>query len=99
MFDGGKYLARYTFESLNELFTASQQLQEWLTDCAKVSVTAYTGGKRRVYYPFPLNLLKGETLFLRSHLSVIKLKYVDRIGSPADCAMVDILVLIQTRGF
>lgn len=31
-----KYLARKTFESLNEMFTASQEIQDWLTQCAKV---------------------------------------------------------------
>jgi DNA-directed RNA polymerase len=32
-----KYLAKKTFESLNEMFTASQEIQDWLTQCAKVS--------------------------------------------------------------
>jgi DNA-directed RNA polymerase len=31
-----KYLAKKTFESLNEMFTASQEIQDWLTQCAKV---------------------------------------------------------------
>ena len=40
-FQGGveassKYLAGKTFESLNELFTASQEIQSWLTECAGV---------------------------------------------------------------
>ena len=33
---GSKYLSKKTFESLNELFTASQEIQDWLTECAKV---------------------------------------------------------------
>jgi DNA-directed RNA polymerase len=33
-----KYLARKTFESLNEMFTASQEIQDWLTACAKVKI-------------------------------------------------------------
>ena len=31
-----KYLSQKTFESLNELFTASQAIQDWLTECAGV---------------------------------------------------------------
>ncbi len=34
---GSKYLSAKTFESLNELFTASQEIQDWLTECARVS--------------------------------------------------------------
>jgi DNA-directed RNA polymerase len=33
-----KYLAKKTFESLNEMFTASQEIQDWLTQCAKVRI-------------------------------------------------------------
>ena len=33
---GSKYLSLKTLESLNQLFTASQQIQDWLTECAKV---------------------------------------------------------------
>lgn len=33
---GSKYLANKTFESLNEMFTSSQEIQEWFTECAKV---------------------------------------------------------------
>jgi len=33
---GSKYLSKKTFESLNELFEASQEIQEWLTKCAVV---------------------------------------------------------------
>jgi len=31
-----KYLAHKTFESLNELFTASQEIQDWFTECAMI---------------------------------------------------------------
>ena len=31
-----KYLSTKTFESLNEMFTASQEIQDWLTECAMV---------------------------------------------------------------
>ena len=31
-----KYLAKKTFESLNEMFTASQEIQSWFTECANV---------------------------------------------------------------
>ena len=31
-----KYLANKTFESLNEMFTSSQEIQDWFTECAKV---------------------------------------------------------------
>jgi len=31
-----KYLSAKTFESLNEMFTASQEIQDWLTECAMV---------------------------------------------------------------
>ena len=34
--EASKYLAKKTFESLNELFTASQDIQDWLTECANV---------------------------------------------------------------
>lgn len=34
--EGSKYLVDKTFESINELFTASQEIQDWLTVCAKV---------------------------------------------------------------
>merc|ERR1712059_147144 len=33
---GSKYLTKKTFESLNEMFTASQEIQDWLAECAKV---------------------------------------------------------------
>jgi len=33
---GSKYLSKKTFESLNELFTSSQVMQDWLTECASV---------------------------------------------------------------
>jgi len=33
---GSKYLTKMTFESLNEMFTASQEIQNWLTECAGV---------------------------------------------------------------
>lgn len=33
---GSKYLANKTFESLNEMFTASQEIQSWFTECAKI---------------------------------------------------------------
>lgn len=36
--EGSKYLVDKTFESINELFTASQEIQDWLTVCAKVQV-------------------------------------------------------------
>eukprot|EP00092_Neocalanus_flemingeri_P017911 GFUD01019377.1.p1 GENE.GFUD01019377.1~~GFUD01019377.1.p1 ORF type:complete len:1482 (+),score=337.24 GFUD01019377.1:704-5149(+) len=32
----GKYLSLKTFESLNEMFTASQLIQDWFTECATV---------------------------------------------------------------
>ena len=32
--EAAKYLAAKTFESLNELFQSSQEIQAWLTDCA-----------------------------------------------------------------
>ena len=38
---GSKYLSAKTFESLNELFTASQEIQDWLTECAKVILIFY----------------------------------------------------------
>jgi len=31
-----KYLSHKTFESLNEMFTASQGIQSWFTECAKI---------------------------------------------------------------
>jgi len=31
-----KYLTQKTFESLNEMFTASQEIQDWLTACANI---------------------------------------------------------------
>jgi len=31
-----KYLSNKTFESLNEMFTASQEIQSWFTECAKI---------------------------------------------------------------
>ena len=34
--DASKYLAKKTFESLNEMFTSSQIIQDWLTECANV---------------------------------------------------------------
>ncbi len=34
--EASKYLADKTFESLNEMFTASQKIQAWLTECAKI---------------------------------------------------------------
>jgi DNA-directed RNA polymerase len=33
---GSKYLAKKTFESLNDMFEASQEIQAWLTDSATV---------------------------------------------------------------
>ena len=33
---GSKYLSKKTFESLNEMFEASQEIQDWLTECAQV---------------------------------------------------------------
>jgi DNA-directed RNA polymerase len=40
-----KYLAKKTFESLNEMFTASQEIQDWLTQCAKVRTHRRTSEK------------------------------------------------------
>ena len=34
--EGSSYLAGKTFESLNEMFTSSQAIQAWFTDCAQV---------------------------------------------------------------
>merc|ERR1711874_613296 len=48
---GSKYLAAKTFESLNELFTSSQVIQDWLTQCAQV-ISADCG--RNVEWVTPL---------------------------------------------
>jgi len=50
---GSKYLSKKTFESLNELFTASQEIQDWLTECAKaISIDC----KSNVEWTTPLGL-------------------------------------------
>ena len=54
------YLAGKTFESLNEMFRASQEIQAWLTECANV----LSGELRRtVAWKTPLGLVVSQPYF------------------------------------
>ena len=51
--DAAKYLAGKTFDSLNEMFASSQEIQKWLTDCATAICSTFQG---TVEWETPLGL-------------------------------------------
>lgn len=57
-----KYLAKKTFESLNEMFTASQEIQAWLTECAHVISGTLL---KTVEWETPLGLSVAQPYFKR----------------------------------
>ncbi|QQP56671.1 DNA-directed RNA polymerase [Caligus rogercresseyi] len=63
--EGSKYLALKTFDSLNELFTASQEIQLWLTEAATV-ISKVFGSNVEWKTPLGLRVVQPYRKLLKS---------------------------------
>ena len=57
---GAAYLAQKTFESLNEMFTSSQEIQTWFTECATLISDDF---HKNVEWNTPLGLYVQQPYF------------------------------------
>ena len=57
---GAAYLAQKTFESLNEMFTSSQEIQNWFTECATLISDDFL---KNVEWNTPLGLYVQQPYF------------------------------------
>ena len=57
---GAAYLAQKTFESLNEMFTSSQEIQNWFTECATLISDDF---HKNVEWNTPLGLYVQQPYF------------------------------------
>ena len=67
---GAAYLAQKTFESLNEMFTSSQEIQTWFTECATLISDDF---HKNVEWNTPLGLYVQQPYFRNINQASVQL--------------------------